>query len=147
MRLRHLLPTLSVLLLFAGCQTHYEGGGIPYDTKSGRLLEKCIKVRLTENQKQEYQEFKSVTLTDQQYSRFTKSCPTFPQKIEEILRYTYNDCTCCVDHPYAIILPGESVIAVPMSELAFVAKYGPRKFIPPSFSESAAPPPAATPPQ
>lgn len=131
MRLHHILPSIALLLILSGCQTHYEGGGIPYDKKSGRLLEKCIKIRLTDSQKTEFQETRSVTLSDTQYNRLAKKCPRFPLKIEAILRYTYNDCTCCVDHPYAILLPGESVIAIPLSELSFVAQYGPRKFFPP----------------
>ena len=100
--------------------------GIPFDRATGRVTEPHDRIKLTEDQRTEYAARRRLSLTPEQHQRLTKRCPTFPSVIEEVLSHRYNDCTCCVAHPYAILLPGESAVAVPRSELSFVSRYGMR---------------------
>lgn len=122
------------LALFAASAAAVSADGIPFDRDTRRVTTSHDRFMLTVAQRAEYATERRISLTPKQHQQLAKRCPTFPSVIEEVLSHRYNDCTCCVGHPYAIMLPGDSAIAIPRSELSFVTRYGarpPRTFEPP----------------
>jgi hypothetical protein len=100
--------------------------GIPFDRDKGRVMVPHETFLLSEAQRLELIFGRKVTLTAVQHQRMLKRCATFPLTIGEILSYRRGDCTCLCGHPYAILLPGCSSIAVPHSEADWVNQYGVR---------------------
>ena len=114
------------LILFVAFIVAASADGIPFDRDTGRVTAPHDRFKLTESQRTEYAAHRRLTLTPEQHQRLAKRCPTFPPVIDEVLSYRYNDCTCSVGHPYAILLPGDSAIAIPRYELSYVTSYGVR---------------------
>lgn len=125
----------AVLIVIAFTATVH-ADGIPFDREKERVTEPHTLLKLSAEQQTQVSKIRRLTLTLQQHQLLAKRCSTFPHQIDEVLSYRYGDCTCCVGHPYAILLPGGASIAVPHSEIEMVSRYGVRQR--PSF--------AATPP-
>ena len=83
-----------------------------------------VTLRLSESQRHEFRESCSITLTQKQHSGLQKQAKNFPLQIKEVVTYRYSDCTCCIGHPFAIMLPGEYEIAIPRYEIAGFAELG-----------------------
>ena len=121
-----------VFLLFSLPYFSVLADGIPFDAAKHRVTVPHMTFALTEAQRLELFSHHHVTLTPSQHERLTKRCPTFPNTIEVVIRYTWNDCTCFSGHPYAILLPGCTSIAVTREEADFVTRYGVRAaYVPP----------------
>lgn len=100
--------------------------GIPFDLDTKKVTETHVRLTLNKDQKAEYAQDKTITLTDNQHKRLTSLSPAFPAKISEVLSYRYGDCTCCIGRPYAILLPDAGSVAIPHSEADYVTRHGPR---------------------
>lgn len=98
--------------------------GIPWDRTTGKMTTAHVTLRLSESQMQEFRDSRTVTLTAKQHSGLRKQADNFPLQIKQVVTYRYSDCTCCIGHPYAIMLPGEYEIAIPRYEIARVADLG-----------------------
>lgn len=118
--LRACLPTLAVLVTNMPALAD----GIPFDPTSGSVTVPHHIVCLSEAQKLEATEKRQVTLTDTQLAMFRARCPRFPHTIPEVYSHRHEDCTCLAAHPYAILLPSETAIAVPVDEVEHVSRYG-----------------------
>ena len=116
--------TVLSLTLFATVAVTASADGIPVDRDTGRVTEPHDRLNLTDAQRTEFAAEHRLTLTPEQHQRLTKRCPVFPAVIEEVLSYRYSDCTCCIGHPYAIVLPDGFSIAILRSELSLVTRYG-----------------------
>jgi hypothetical protein len=115
-----------VLALFAHLAAASLGlcDGIPWDRTTGKMTAPHVTLRLSESQMQEFRESRSITLTQKQHSGLQKQAKNFPLQIKEVVTYRYSDCSCCIGHPYAIMLPGEYEVAIPQYEIARFADRG-----------------------
>jgi hypothetical protein len=124
---------LIAFVLLASAKVRADG--IPWDHAAGCMAEPFIHLTLSEAQMAEYRGLKKITLSAAQLRRLRKRAPGFSSQIKEVLPYDYGDCTCCVGSPYAVMLPGEYEIAIPLSEIASFNQFGARDR--PSFSSPA----------
>ncbi|MEA3210547.1 MAG: hypothetical protein QOE70_3604 [Chthoniobacter sp.] len=106
--------------------------GIPFDREKHGVTVPHETFVLTEAQGRELAARHRVTLTSPQHELLTKRFARFPGTINEILPWNWGDCTCAVGHPYAILLPGGTSIAVTHAEADFTNRYG---VIPSSMSK------------
>ena len=121
---------IAVILLLSSLSAPLIADGIPFDRKTNRVTEQHVRLTLSEAQKIERTEHHRITLTAAQHKKLMRlcpACPAFPSVITEVLSHRYGDCTCCVGHPYAIMLPDAASIAIPRSETDYVARYGLRE--------------------
>ncbi|HCN27889.1 MAG TPA: hypothetical protein DIT64_03715 [Verrucomicrobiales bacterium] len=106
--------------------------GVPFDRVTGRVTVPRTVLHMSAEQRAQVSQTRRLTLTPRQHERLARLCPVFPNEIGEVLSYRYGDCTCCVGHPYALLLPGGASVAVPHSEAEDVSRYGVRER--PSFA-------------
>lgn len=98
--------------------------GIPYNARTQRVTVPHETFTLTAPQQHEAGTLYRVTLTAPQRARLKTRWPRFPDTIQQILPYDWSDCTCVVGHPWAILLPGGTSIALTHGEAEFVSRYG-----------------------
>ncbi len=126
MRLVMKISLITLSFLLASCFI-VGADGIPFDREKGEVTEPHTRLTLTESQRAEYARERKITLTATQLKRLRKLSPSFPKTISEVLSYRYGDCTCCVGHPYAILLPNGTSMAIPHSEADDVSRRGVRQ--------------------
>ena len=98
--------------------------GIPFDREARRVTVPHETFALTESQRLELFRQHHVTLTTSQRERLAERFPNFPQTIETVIPYDWSDCTCFSGHPYAILLPGCTSIALTDGEADIGSRFG-----------------------
>lgn len=117
-----ILAAITTLTFGATGAVHADG--IPWNRVKGTLTEPAIRMMLSERQMTCYHTTGSFEFTQTQLRRLRVKCAGFPNQPSKVVSYRYSDCTCCIGHPYAIMLPGGYEVAVPLSELESVNRYG-----------------------
>ncbi len=117
-----ILAVITTLTFYVTGVAHADG--IPWDRAKGALTETAIRMTLSERQMTSYRTTGSFEFTQTQLRRLRVKCTGFPNQPSKVVSYRYGDCTCCIGHPYAIMLPGEYEVVIPLSELESVNRYG-----------------------